>query len=396
MASPTDTFIARRSLLRFLLASPLLGAGPALARPEFALAESAAEALDVAQVKAAARRRLAAPAWHFIVNGAGDGRTAEANEAAFDDWQLRVRRLVDVSRVDTGVELFGRRLPSPLLLAPVGGQQAIHPEAERATARAAATRGHLMISSTVSSFGLGEIRAAASQPLWFQLYASPDPALNRKLLADAAAAGCEAIVLTVDSPTRGNRLAERWFGRLTPPGPPPRMGNFDDWPGRPQIGDPALDWAFVDWLKEAAGRPVLLKGIVTAEDAELALAHGVDGLVVSNHGGRQEESGLATLDCLPEVVAAVAGRIPVLLDGGIRRGTDIFKALALGADAVCIGRPYLWGLGAYGEEGVARVLELLDAELMRTMQFAGVTRLADIGPVALRRRGPGVARGQIA
>jgi 4-hydroxymandelate oxidase len=386
MASRPDASIARRSLLRFLLASPLLGAAPALPRPEFALPESAAEALDVAQVRAAARQRLAAPAWHFIVNGAGDGLTAEANEAAFDDWQLRVRRLVDVSRVDTAVELFGRRLGSPLLLAPAGGQQAIHPDAELASARAAARGGHLMISSTVSSYSIGEIRAAGSQPLWFQLYASPDPALNRKLLADAAAAGCEAIVLTVDSPTRGNRLAERWFGRLQPPGPPARMGNFDGWPGRPQVGDPALDWAFVDWLKEAAGRPVLLKGIVTTEDAELALAHGVDGLIVSNHGGRQEESGLATLDCLPEVVAAAGGRIPVLLDGGIRRGTDIFKALALGADAVCIGRPYLWGLGAFGEAGVARVLELLDAELMRSLQFAGVTRLGDVGRAALRRR----------
>lgn len=386
MTTPPEALLDRRRLLRFLLASPLLGAGPALARPEFALAEGAAEALDIAQVRAAARRRLADPAWHFIVNGAGDGLTAEANEAAFDDWQLRVRRLIDVSRVDTTVELLGRRLPSPLLLAPAGGQLAVHPDAELATARAAAGRGQLMISSTVSSYSIGEIRAAGSQPLWFQLYASPDPALNRKLLADAAAAGCEAIVLTVDSPTRGNRLAERWFGRQQPPGPPPRMGNFDDWPDRPLIGDPALDWAFIDWLKEAAGRPVLLKGIVTAEDAALALAHGVDGLVVSNHGGRQEESGLATLDCLPEVVAAVGGRIPVLFDGGIRRGTDIFKALALGADAVCIGRPYLWGLGAFGEEGVARVLELLDAELLRTMQFAGVTRLAAIGQAFLRRR----------
>ncbi|MCC5794950.1 MAG: alpha-hydroxy-acid oxidizing protein [Chromatiales bacterium] len=379
----------RRALLRFLLGSPLLGAPWAgvLARPELAVPGSVGEALDVAQIEGVARRELSAAAWHFVVNGSDGGRTAEANLAAFAEWQIRVRRLVDVREVDTGLELFGQRLPSPLVLAPAGGQMALHPEAELATARAAGRRGHLAMMSTVSNFPIGEIVRAGGGPTWFQLYASPDPGVNRMLLAAAADAGCTAIVLTVDSPTRGNRLAERWFGQRSGDAPPAPLGNFVGWPGRPQVGDPALEWGFLDWLRAESRLPLLLKGIVTAEDARLALEHGVDGLIVSNHGGRQEDSGLATLDCLPEVVEAVDGGMPVLVDGGIRRGSDMFTALALGATAVCIGRPYLWGLGAFGEAGVARVLELLDAELVRIMQFAGVTALDGIGRGMLRRRG---------
>ena len=377
---------ARRRLLRFLLQSPLLAAPVALARPEFAVPETLDEVLDVFQMQRAARKVLDLETWHFIVNGADDLRTLDANRAAFDAWQMRVRRLVDVSRIDTSVELLGRKLSSPILLAPVGSQQTIHADGELATMRAASARGHLMIASTVSSNSIGEIRSAGASPLWFQLYASPDQGLMRHLLASAEAAGSLAVVLTVDSNTRGNREGERWFARTSTRKGPPRMGNFEGYKGPPRIGDAALNWASIDWLRANTRLPVLLKGIVTREDAKLAVRAGVAGLVVSNHGGRQEESGRGTLECLPEVVAAVRGRLPVLIDGGFRRGTDVFKALALGADAVCVGRPYLFGLAAYGEPGVAKVLAILDSEFQRSMQFAGTTSIAAIRPTYLQHR----------
>ncbi len=394
---PNARSLARRQLVRFLLQSPLVAATgllapgllmprPVLARPEFAVPETLDQVLNVFQMQRAAQKALDLETWHFIVNGADDLRTLDANRAAFDDWQLRVRRLVDVSRIDTTLKLLGQTLSSPIVLAPVGGQQTIHPEGELATMRAASARGHLLIASTVTSSSIGEIRAAGSSPLWFQLYASPDRGLMRHLLAGAGAAGCLAVALTVDSPTRGNREGERWFARQTTGKSPTVMGNFAGYKGPARIGDAALTWPIVDWLRANTRLPILLKGIVTREDAELAVRAGVDGIIVSNHGGRQEESGRGTLECLPEIVAVTAGRIPVLMDGGIRRGTDIFKALALGATAVCVGRPYLYGLGAYGEQGVAKVLALLDSELQRTMQFAGTTSLAAITTAYLQRR----------
>jgi isopentenyl diphosphate isomerase/L-lactate dehydrogenase-like FMN-dependent dehydrogenase len=384
--------LVRRRFLRFLLASPLLAA-PALlaplrslARPEFAVPESLDDVLDVFQMQRAAQKTLDLETWHFVVNGADDLRTLEANRTAFDAWQMRVRRLVDVSHIDTSVTLLGQSLATPILLAPAGSQQTIHADGEPATMRAASARGHLMIASTTSSSSVGEIRAAGTAPLWFQLYPSPDQALMRHLLGRAEAAGCQAVALTVDSPTRGNREGERWFSRKSTRQGPPRMGNLEGYDGPPRIGDPSLTWAIVDWLRANTRLPILLKGIVTREDARLAVRRRVDGLIVSNHGGRQEESGRGTLECLPEVVEAVRGRLPVLIDGGFRRGTDIFKALALGADAVCIGRPYLYGLGAYGEQGVAKVLAILDSELQRAMQFAGATSLAAISPASVQRR----------
>jgi isopentenyl diphosphate isomerase/L-lactate dehydrogenase-like FMN-dependent dehydrogenase len=384
---------ARRQLLRFLLASPLVTGAAALsawwpgragARPELAIPDTAARALDVFQVRAAARRVLEPAPWHFIVNGADDGKTVAANRRAFDDWQIRVRRLVDVSRVDTSVELFGQVLNSPILLAPAGDQQFVHPDGELATARAAARNGHVMVCSTISSHAIGEIAAAADAPLWFQLYASRHRPFMRYLLDRAAEAGCRAAVLTIDGPTIGNREGERWFRGRTERGRA-RMGNFEAYSGKKNIGDPSLTWEIVSWLRANTRLKIMLKGIVTREDAALCAEHGVDGVIVSNHGGRQEESGRGTLACLPEVLEAVDGRLPVLIDGGFRRGTDVFKALALGARAVCIGRPYLWGLGAFGEAGVARVLALLDAELVRIMKLAGTVDIAAIDPAYLRK-----------
>jgi 4-hydroxymandelate oxidase len=352
-----------------------------------ALPDSARQALDVFQMKAAAQQRLDLAAWHFVVNGADDGKTMSANRLAFDDWQIRVRRLVDVSRIDTSLELFGETLRSPIIIAPVGNQQTLHPDGELATARGAAKRGHLMVGSTVSSFSIGEIAGEAGGPLWFQLYVSRKRPLTLHLIRSAEQAGCKVLVLTVDGPTLGNREAERWFRARSPAASsPPKMGNFDNYDGPKAFGDPTLNWEIIEWLRDNTDMKIVIKGIVTREDADLCVRHGVDGIIVSNHGGRQEESGRGTLECLPEVLAGVNGAMPVLIDGGFRRGTDVFKALALGADAICIGRPYLWGLGAFGEEGVTRVLALLQSELKRIMQFAGTTRLAAIGPEYLLQR----------
>lgn len=386
---------ARRDLLRFVLQSPLLwagvAAGPAWGRPELALPKTVDEAIDVFEIERVARQKLDLPTIHFIVNGADDGKTLQANRDAFDAWAIRVRRLVDVSHIDTGVEVLGQKLDVPIILAPAGNQQAIHPEGEIATARAAKAAGNLMIASTVSNSSVGEI-ARASGPLWFQLYGSPDRKLMEKLLRDAEQAGCGVVALTTDSNTRGNREGERWWSRVGGPAeggrPTLRLGNFEGYAGPPRVGDVAMTWETVDWIRANTRMKLVLKGLVTREDAALAVKHGVDGIIVSNHGGRQEESLRPTLACLPEVVEAVNGRMPVLIDGGFRRGTDIFKALALGAQAICIGRPYLWGLGAFGEEGVDRVLVILREELKRIMQFAGTTSLAAIGAPYLERRQP--------
>ena len=395
MKHDINAISSRRRLLQLLLGSPLLTSGAALAawwpgvagaRPELAVPETAGQALDVFQVKAAAQRALDPAPWHYIVNGADDGKTVAANRHVFDDWQIRARRLVDVSRVDTDIELFGRSYPSPIMLAPCGNQQFVHPDGELATARAAAKGGHLMISSTVSSQPVGEIGAAGGGPLWFQLYATRHRDFMKYLLDSAERAGCDVVVLTVDGPTIGNREGERWFRTRSAPAAT-RLGNFEEYDGQKGIGDPSLTWEIVSWLRANTRMKIVLKGIVTHEDAALCVEHGVDGIVVSNHGGRQEESGRGTLDCLPEVIEAVDGSMPVLIDGGFRRGTDIFKALAQGAQAVCIGRPYLWGLGAFGQAGVERVLALLDAELVRIMKFAGTTTVASIDASRLNRSG---------
>ena len=384
----------RRELLRWFAASPLVSGAAGLAawwpggvdaRPELAIPERATQALDVFQLKAVARQVLDLPTWHFVQNGADDGKTMDANRTAFDAWQIRARRLVDVSKPDLSLELFGTGLDSPILLAPVGNQLALHAEGELATARAAGDK-HVMICSTVTSYPIGEIAAAGGGPMWFQLYASPEQALMRHLIARAEAAGCDVLVLTVDSATRGNRMGERWFARQMDRSRS-RLGNFEGYEGRTRIGDPAATWSLVDWLRANSQMRVVLKGIVTREDAALSVERGADGIIVSNHGGRQEESGRGTLECLPEVLDGADGNIPVLIDGGFRRGTDVYKALALGARAICIGRPYLWGLGAFGQEGVARALKLLQAELQRIMQLAGTPRLSDINRQALVQRG---------
>ena len=324
-----------------------------------------------------ARKRLSRRAFAYAAGGADDERTLRANVEAFAELGIRCRRLVDVSEIDTSVGAFGHTLDHPILLAPVGFQSMFDPDGELATAVGAVDAGARMIASSVSSHSIGEITRACGTPPWFQLYPTTNRKVTRGLLERAEEAGSEVLVLTVDVPVLGNR--ERHgdhLARLLAGGE--RMGNYEGLRGDEPVLDPTMTWDVIDWLRSNCSMKLVLKGIVTREDAELCAAHGVDGVVVSNHGGRQEESGRSTIGSLPEVLDGVAGRLPVWLDGGVRRGTDVFKALALGAEGVCIGRPYVWGLAARGAEGVALAVDILRAELVRTMQLAGTPSVAEI------------------
>lgn len=372
--------LARRDFLAWMGASSLLAlAAPGCAVGSPLQVRRPADALNVGHLEVAALRNLDREGWLYLSGGADDMRTVARNVEAFREIGIRARRLVDVSTIDTSVSLFGVTHPTPILLAPVGFQQMFHPEAEVVSARAAASRKHGMILSSVSNEPVGKVAQTGVSPLWTQLYPTTNRDITRGLLRRFEAAGSDVVVLTVDTPVLGNR--ERHGTKLADmldSGELP-MANYEGLGDLPyELDDPTMTWDMVRWLHDHCGMRVVLKGIVTAEDAELAVEHGADGLIVSNHGGRQEESDRSTIECLPEVVAAVDGALPVLIDGGFRRGTDVFKALALGADAVCIGRPYIWGLAGFGQEGVEHALDLLDAELVRIMRLAGVTRIADI------------------
>ena len=371
----------RREFVKFMLASPIAAAvlksHPSLAQ-DLSVLDKAASARNVFQMHDAAKAKLSAATYDFITGGSDDMKTVAANRAAFDKVQIRARRLVDVSNINTELNLFGETLPSPIMLAPVGAQQRLNPEGELAMARAAGRRGNVLFASTMTNYDVEEISEAYGAPVWFQLYASPDRDLVKHLLGRAAAAGSKVIALTVDSPTLGNRERQVPLAAQNNSGTRFRLGNFEDYQGPPRIGDPSLTWDFIAWLRDNTDAKLVLKGIVTREDAKLCLKYGVDGLVISNHGGRQEESNRGTLEALPEIADEIRKKIPILIDGGFRRGTDIFKALALGADAICIGRPYLWGNAAFGEDGVRKVLDILQAELVRIMKLSGTPTLDQI------------------
>jgi isopentenyl diphosphate isomerase/L-lactate dehydrogenase-like FMN-dependent dehydrogenase len=392
--------LARRNFLQFLAASPLLCSlgreGYSATSVEGQLSTGSVDAVSGATERAdnlfhfesVAQAKLKAPVFAFINGGSEDQKTVRANREAFDHVQIRARRLVDVSSIDTSVRLFGQTLRSPLTLSPVGAMAVIHPEGELAVSRAATPGQFLLIASTVSSYSIAEIADSGKGPLWFQLYPTPDRGVTKALIQKAEATGCEVLVLAVDSPVVGNREVQKeFFDIYAQIDQSLKRGNFRDL-DNPNIRaqDPTLSWEFIDWLRANSGMKIVLKGIVTREDASLCLKYGVDGLIVSNHGGRQEESGLGTLECLPEVVEAVGDRIPVMIDGGFRRGTDIFKALALGATAIGIGRPYLWGLGAYGQKGVESVLDILHGELVRAMQLSGTPSIRHVTPNFVRHR----------
>jgi 4-hydroxymandelate oxidase len=340
----------------------------------------------------AARATLPRAVYDYFAGGAEDEVTLRANRTAYERYYLRPRVMVDVGHVDASVELLGERLAFPVVLAPAAFQRLAHAEGELATARAARAAGTLLVSSTLSTYSVDDIAAAAPGPLWLQLYVFRDRGLTRELVERAARAGCRAICLTVTVPVQGNRERDLRNQFRLPAGI--EMANFVGlrqarFPeGVTGSGlnafiarefDPSLTWESVEWLRSITTLPVVLKGVVTAEDAALGVEHGASAIIVSNHGGRQLDAAEPTLFALPGVVDAVAGRAPVLVDGGIRRGTDVVKALCLGARAVLIARPYLWGLAVGGQKGVERVLSLLRAEVERTLALLGRPTIASLG-----------------
>lgn len=340
----------------------------------------------------------------YVGAGAGSEETIRANREAFRRRQIVPRMLRDVSRRDLAVEILGTAMPAPLLLAPIGVQRIVHPDGELATARAAAALGVPMIASTASHFTLEEIAAAGGpeDPRWFQLYWADDRPLVKSFLERAEAAGYGAIVLTVDTFVPGWKprdLQQAWLPFLEGVG----VGNYfqdpvfraalEKTPEEDQgaatghfLGlqaNPALAWEDLAWLREQTALPIVVKGIQHAEDAREALRRGVDGIVVSNHGGRQVDGAVGSLDALPAIAEAVGGELALLFDSGVRSGSDVLKALALGADAVCLGRPYVWGLALEGQQGVETVLKMVLAELDLTMALCGLTRPSEIGPELL-------------
>lgn len=330
-------------------------------------------------------------AYDYTALGVEGEFTLRRNREAFDWVDIVPRAVADVSSVKTSTEVLGVKMDYPIMIAPTAGHAQLHPEGEIATHKGAtAAAGTPMIVSTVASFPIDKIGAAADGPLWFQLYAADTEDRNRELVETAVAAGCKAITLTVDVQYTSHRerlLHNRHLG-AAPPGAADRARSRRAASAPSPYGingqTPYVDWKLIDQLRGFTKVPMLAKGILTAEDAALAVERGLDAIVVSNHGGRYLDYAPSTLEVLPEIVEAVKGRIPVLFDSGVRRGSDIFKALALGAKAVCLGRVPRWGLGAYGAPGVQRVLEIMQAELVLTMAQAGRPSLDSIDRSAVR------------
>ena len=401
---------ARRQLLKLLAASPLLWyttAGRLLAEesldaidlPDF-LIDSPDDALDVFDFHAVAKHKLPPAHYGYLATGTDGNETLSANRRAFEQVYLRPMRMVDTSTIDLRTTLLGEQLESPIVLAPVGSQAAFHTDAELASARAAKARNHLQILSNVTSTPIEDVIAARGAPVWFQLYPTSQWPTARMMLERAEKAGARVVVLTVDLNSGSKRVLlgqhERIddrdcsachgtdsvedFLRMNPmyQGSRVTFADFD-------TSD--MTWDYLERIRQATSMKIVVKGIVTREDAASAVAAGADAVYVSNHGGRAEASGRGALESLPEVVEAVNKRVPVMIDSGFRRGTDIFKALALGADAVCIGRAYIWCLAAFGQPGVEKVLEMLQAELAMVMPQMGARSVADIGRTHIGVRG---------
>ncbi|HZT99365.1 MAG TPA: alpha-hydroxy acid oxidase [Ktedonobacteraceae bacterium] len=334
------------------------------------------EPINVFEYEILARERMNPVYWDFYADGSDDEVTMRANQADFARIRLRPRVLVNVNQCDTSTSVLGLPVQMPILVAPTALHCLAHPEGECATARGAGAAGTLMIASTDATRTLEEIAQAASGPLWFQLYIYHSLKVAASMVRRAEVAGYQAIVLTVDLPVMGNR--ERSKRHAVPMPPPPLVeANFVGVGEEGQERVP-VTWETVDWLRSITTLPLLIKGILTAEDALLALEHGVSGIIVSNHGGRQLDGAVTSIEALPEIAEAVAGRCEVYMDGGIRRGTDVLKALALGAHAVLVGRPVLWGLTVDGADGVRQVLEILYTELERAMKLVGCPQLSSI------------------
>ncbi len=403
----------RRRFLQFLATSPFAGTAWAQLSPKQRLPDpipwaalepdklikSPKEAINVFDFEPVARQNVPPAHFGYMASGIDDEVTLRANREAFLKFQLRPRRLVDVEKVDMSTEILGTRYPTPIVIAPVGGHRMFHPDGELAVARAAKTGGHLMILSTVTTTAVEEVAAARGAPVWYQLYATNKWDVAKAFVTRAEKAGCPVVAVTVDR--SGGRNQETLF-RLQ------RTDNRDcnschdrsslaanlrrrpmyegvDLTGLTNTQSSSMTWDFLKRLRDTTKMKIVLKGILAHEDATLAVQNGMDGIIVSNHGARSEDSGRSTIDALPEILEAVKGRMPVLVDSGFRRGTDIAKALCMGAQAVCVGRPYIWGLGAFGQPGVERVLELQRIELHAIMQQLGAPSIKQLTPAMVRR-----------
>ena len=397
--------VDRRELLKFLAASPLLTSYSAFAQEaEEVLGErltDPSEVINVFEMEAVARRNIPPAHLGYLNTGVDSDNTLRANRDGFTRFQIKPRRLVDVSETDTRVNILGTEASSPIFLCPVGSQGAYHPEAELGTARAAAAKGHHMVLSTQSSTAVEAVAEARGAPIWHQLYPTDRWEYTVAMLQRAEAAGCTAVCLTIDLPGGRNTETQSILMREDDR----TCSNCHTGQAKPMfdgldmrgvgLNNPALTWEVIERMKEVTSMNVIIKGVEVGADAALAVQYGADGIWVSNHGGRATETERGTIECLPEIVAAVNGRVPIIVDSGFRRGTDIYKALALGAAAVGVGRPYCWGLGAFGQAGVERVLDLLNRELLITMRGSGTPTVASIGPDYVHDAGYRVPRGTL-
>lgn len=387
---------SRRALLKLVGASALMAPAVRAFAQELAQSQQPAAARDVLQLmdlEEPARRILPPAHWGYMASGSDDDATLKANVEAFRHIGLKPRRLVDVSKPDLSTQIYGTRWETPVFLCPVGGQRAYHAQGELATARAAKARRATMILSNVTTYSIEDVAKELGATPWQQLYMPLAWADTERMVKRIEDAGCPVLVWTVDLLAGRNTPTMTRFARQDTrncvschTGGPGVAIHRPMYEGLGTGFNPnSATWATFDRLRALTRMKLVLKGLDSAEDAELAVRHGADGIIVSNHGGRSIETLRGTIDCLPEVVRAVKGRIPVFLDGGVRHGADVYKALALGAAGVGIGRPYIWGLSAYGQEGVERVLELLRAELTLTMQQMGTPTLKEIVPTRLAR-----------
>ena len=376
----------RRAFLRFLASSPLVAGMPlsAFQQQEDFVISDPTQAINVFEFEAAARKALPPAHWGYLSTGVDDDATLKANREGFSHYQLRSRRLVDTTKIDTSVDIFGAKWETPIILAPSG--TLFHPEGPLPVARAAQTQKTLQVLGGVQerNHPIEEVMKARGGPVWYQLYASQEWEPTQQTIKRIERSGCPVLVWTVD--ILGGRNLET----------AQRLRRFDtrqclschttDPQMRPgQAGRNTLTYDTLRRIKDTTSMKVVIKGIENPEDAVLCVQNGADGIIVSNHGGRATESGRATIDSLPEVVQAVRNRVPVLVDGGFRRGTDIFKALALGARAICIGRPYMWGVSAFGQAGVESVLGILRREFNLVMAQCGKQSITEIAPSSIVR-----------
>jgi 4-hydroxymandelate oxidase len=405
-----DPIASRRRFIQFIAASPLFAHGavaqtlsrlpdPMVWAPRDLdrLITDPKQALDIFDFEPVMRNTVPPAHFGYMATGIDDEVTLRANRTGFQKFQLLPRRLIDVSKIDMRTDILGTIYDSPIAICPTSSNKAFHPDGEIAVANAAKAGNHLQMLSTVATVSIEDAIAARGAPVWYQLYPTSKWEIAVALAKRAERAGCQTIVITVDGLALQNwetlarlrRLDTRACGDchgrslkdyLS------RKPNFDglDLTGA-EFNATNFTWESVKRLRDAVGTKLVLKGILRREDAKLAVDNGIDAIILSNHGGRNDDNGRSTIEALPEILDEASGRMPVLIDSGFRRGTDIVKALALGAKAVCIGRPYLWGLGAFGQPGVERVLEILRRETQAVMQQMGAPSIKDLVPSMVRR-----------